>query len=253
MNGVTLAVREHLNLDMAGILQILLQIEGVVTESRCCFAARQRYGVEQRRFAVHDAHAAAATPARCLDDHRIAQVACNAQGFIVIVTDGAVRTWHARHTRSLHLRDGRHLVAHHADGLRPRSDENETALLDAFGKIGVLGKKAVAGMNGDRVGDLGGAHHRRNIEVAFRRRRWTDAHRLVGEAHVLEIAIGGRVHGDGLDAELATGAQNTQSDFTAVGDDQLTENGHQSNLAATRRWRNGLPGVGSRIFVADDE
>ena len=33
-----------------------------------------------------------------------------------------------------------------------------------------------------------------------------DAHRFVGEQHVLEVGVGGRVHGHGLDAELAAGA-----------------------------------------------
>ena len=38
-----------------------------------------------------------------------------------------------------------------------------------------------------------------------------------------EVAVGRRVHGDGLDAELAAGAQDAQRDLAAVGDDDFVE------------------------------
>jgi cyanophycinase-like exopeptidase len=36
------------------------------------------------------------------------------------------------------------------------ADEDEAALLDALGEVGVLRQEAVAGMDRDRVGDFGG-------------------------------------------------------------------------------------------------
>ena len=50
-----------------------------------------------------------------------------------------------------------------------------------------------------------------------------DAHGLVGEAHVERARVGLGVDGDGLDAELAAGAQDAQRDLAAVGDEDLLE------------------------------
>ena len=85
---------------------------------------------------------------------------------------------------------GAHLVAHQADGLGARADEDEAALLDALGEIGVLGEKAVAGMDRLGVGHFRRADDRRDVEVARAGRRRADAHRFVGELHVLRVGVG---------------------------------------------------------------
>ena len=76
--------------------------------------------------------------------------------------------------------------------------------------------------------------------------RRADAHGLVGEQHVLEVGVGGGMHGDGLDAELAAGAQDAQRDLAAVGDDDLVEHG----LALTAMMNSGWPNsTGSPFFT----
>jgi hypothetical protein len=74
-----------------------------------------------------------------------------------------------------------------------------------------------------RVGDFRRRDDRRDVEVAERRRRRPDAHRLVGEPHVLRVAIRFRVHDDRLDAELAARALHAQRDLATVGDQDLVE------------------------------
>jgi hypothetical protein len=37
------------------------------------------------------------------------------------------------------------------------------------------------------------------------------------------VGIGGRMHGDGLDAQFLAGAQDAQCDFAAIGDEDLVE------------------------------
>ncbi len=51
---------------------------------------------------------------------------------------------------------GDDLVAHQADMLGRRADEDEAVLLDHLGEVGVLGQEAVAGMDRLGAGDLGG-------------------------------------------------------------------------------------------------
>ena len=43
------------------------------------------------------------------------------------------------------------------------------------------------------------------------------------EQHVLQVGIGGGMHGNRLDAHLAAGAQNTERDLAAIGDDDFVE------------------------------
>ena len=76
-----------------------------------------------------------------------------------------------------------------------------------------------------------------DIQVALARRRRPDADRLVGHRHVLEVAVDGGVHGDGLDAQRVAGAQDAQRDFAAVGDDDFLEHGGRSVRCAIRKSR----------------
>ena len=62
------------------------------------------------------------------------------------------------------------------------------------------------------------------LQVAARRRRGADAHRLVGEAHVQRARVGLGVDGDRRDAELAARADDAQRDFAAVRDEDLLRN-----------------------------
>ena len=67
------------------------------------------------------------------------------------------------------------------------------------------------------------------LQVARRAgERRPDVDGPVGEPDVQRVAVGGRVHGDGLDPELAAGADDADRDLAAVGD---------QDAARTRRRR----------------
>ena len=152
---------------------------------------------------------------------------------------GAERTVRARdagHAGGLHHLDGRDLVAHQADGFGARADEDEAALLDALGEIGVLRQEAVARMDRDRVGHLGGADDGRHVQIGERRLRRPDANGLVGEQHVLGVEVGGGMHRHGLDAELAAGPQNAERNLAAVGDDDFLD--HRGYSMTNSGWPN---------------
>ncbi len=78
-------------------------------------------------------------------------------------------------------------------------------------------------MDAHRVGDLGGADDRRHVEVTLLRLRRPDAHRLVGQQHMLEVVVGRGVHGDGLDTQFAAGAQDAERDLASIGDYDFVE------------------------------
>src|SRR6516225_1839132 len=221
VDDVTLSVRQHLELDVPRPLQELLHVDLVVAERGARFGAGDSDGVEERRLGVHHAHATAAATAGSLDDYRVTDVAGDAQVLVRVLTERTVRTRHTRDAMPLHHTDGGHLVPHGADGLGPRADEHEAAVLDALGKVRVLGEEAIAGMDGDRVSDFRCRDDCRHVEVALRGGRWSDAYRLIRKQHVLEAVVGGGVNGHRLDAQLAARAQDPQRDLAAVGDDDL--------------------------------
>ena len=95
--------------------------------------------------------------------------------------------------------------------------------VEDLGEAGILGEEAVARMDGLGAGDLAGGDDGGNVEIAVARRRRADAHALIGQAHMHGLLVGGRMDGDGRDAELAAGAQDAQGDFAAIGDEDLVE------------------------------
>src|SRR6266568_9628634 len=70
MNGASLAVAEHLDLDMARPLQILLEVDRVIAERGLGLGAGGGERVREVVGAVGDLHAAAAAAGGGLDQHR---------------------------------------------------------------------------------------------------------------------------------------------------------------------------------------
>ncbi len=155
MDGAAVAVAEDLDLDVAGLGEVLLEVERVVAESGRRFTAGGSDRARQFARSAHDLHAAAAAAGRRLDQHRVADVAGDAGGGL-LVADGAVG---ARHHRDAEAGDGAlglDLVAHHADVLGARPDEGDLVGGEDLGETGVFGKEAVAGVDGLGAGDLAG-------------------------------------------------------------------------------------------------
>ena len=104
-----------------------------------------------------------------------------------------------------------------------RTDECDFVLFQDLGEARVFRKKPVAGMNGVRAGDLAGGDDRGDIEIAVLRGRRPDADALVGELDVHRLLVGGRIDGDGGDAEFLGRAHDAQRDLPPVCDQDLVE------------------------------
>ena len=110
---------------MARIFQVLFHVDRRIAEKAASFLTGQLHGIDQRRFGMHDTHAATAAAAGCLDDYRVTDGTGNPHDFLRIFRQCAVGTGHAGYAGRLHGILGRHLVAHQADGFGARADENE--------------------------------------------------------------------------------------------------------------------------------
>ena len=225
VDGVLEAVGENLNFDVARIFEELFHVDGRVPEGDARLFLRHVDGGEEGRFRAHDAHAASAAAARCLDDDRIADLAGDLEDFLRIVGECSVGARDAGNARFAHGLLGAHLVAHEADAFGARTDEGEARTFDALGKVGVFREEAVTGVDRFRVGHFRGGNDGGNVEVGKRRLRRSDADAFVGETHVLGVYVGRRVHGHRFEAHFAASALNAQCDFAAVGDENFSEHG----------------------------
>ena len=166
VDGVALAVAEHLHLDVAGLRKVLLEIHAVVAECGLGLGARrlQRH-VEVLGRAGH-LHAAAPAPRRRLDQHREAHVLADPDG-LRLVGHGTIRARHHRNPQALGRRFRLDLVAHDADVLRRRADEGDRVLFQDLREARVLRQEAVARMHGVRAGDLAGREQGGDVEIGI--------------------------------------------------------------------------------------
>jgi len=199
-----------------------LDVHVAVAEGRGRLGGGGGEGGGDRIAAADDLHAPPAATRRGLEDDRVADAV--RLGLCLRRTpEHACRAREQRQPRLPRRLTGPHLVSHQAQHLGPWADEANLAVLADLGEVGVLREEAIPGVDGVGACDLRRGEDRRDVEVALARGRRTDAHRLVGEAHVERGGVGGGVHGDGGDPQLAASADDPEGDLPAVGDEDLLE------------------------------
>ena len=223
VDGVLVLVGQHLDLDVARIREELLHVERWIAECRLRLTPGERHRRQQGGFGVHDPHAAAAATAGRLDDDGVADSTRSLHDLLVIVGERTFGAGNARHAGLGHRDLGADLVAHQPDRLGARADEHEPRALDLVGEVRVLGEEPIARVNGLRVGHLRRRDDGRHIQVALRAGRRSDADGLVGEAHVLGLAVRLGVDDDSPNVELAARALDAQRNLATIGDQHLPE------------------------------
>ena len=233
MHRVALTVAQHLDLDVARLGEVLLHVDLVVAEGGLGLGARGRQRKAEVGRRLRHLHAAAAAAGGRLDQHRKAHRLGDLHR-LGLARHGAVGAGHDRNAEALGRLLRLDLVAHDADVLRRRADEGDLVLFEDLGEARIFRQEAVAGMHGVGAGDLAGGKQARNVEIAFGGRRRADAHAFVGEADVHGVGVGGRVHGDGSDAELLARALDAQCNLSPVGDQDFVEHSY-SGISGRQR------------------
>ncbi|MNV30070.1 hypothetical protein D3C71_1213240 [compost metagenome] len=224
VDHVAVTVAEHLDLDMARALDILLHQHMRSAERRLCLALAAGQRVDEVRAGIHPAHALATATGAGLDQDRVAdRIGLGTQELRRLVL--AVVARREGHAGLLHQRLGRALVAHRADRIGRGADEDDAGFGTGLGEAGVLGQEAVAGMDRLRAGAACGLQDGIPAQVALACRRRADRDGLVGQAHVARVAVGVGVHRHGGDAQALAGSDDTAGNFAAVGDQDLGEHG----------------------------
>ena len=169
---------------MARIFQVFFHVHHVIVESRFRFRFGHGNGLRQVGVAAHYAHTATAAAAGGFDDDRVADAFRMCAVSVHVVAQRAVRAWNGRYASFLHRGDRRHFVAHQADSVGFRADEDKAGTFNLLGKVGVLREEAIAWVNRHSAGDLSCADDSRDVQIAFYGWRRADTNRLIRQQYV---------------------------------------------------------------------
>ena len=124
MDGVTVAIAEHLDFDMAGIGYRAFEDHSGIAERALRLGSRAAQRIRKRRRIRDQPHAAPAAAGHRLDHHGKADLLGFRQHHGVALV-GALIAGHAGHAGLAHDVLGAGLVAHRPDRLRRRPDEHQ--------------------------------------------------------------------------------------------------------------------------------
>ena len=164
------AVAHDLDLDVARLGQVLLDVHRAVAERRQRLVLGQPEALGELLGVLRDPHALPAPAGGGLDDDREADLLRERQR-LVGVLDRARRAGNGRHPGLLRQAPGGRLVAHLADLVAGGADEGDVAGPAGLGELGVLRQEAVARVDRVGAGDLRGGDDAGDAEVALTARR----------------------------------------------------------------------------------
>ena len=233
-------VPDHLDLDVAGGVEVALQEDLVGAEGGRRLALRRRHGIGQFAGRAHEPHAAAAATGGRLDEKRVADVRRGGPERRVALP--------CRHHGAGQHGDagsggqflGPRLVSHHADRLGRRPDPDDARRRARLGQGRVLGEEPVAGMQGVRPGRRRRRHQRGGGEIRLAQRGAGEQHRRVGLADMRAARVVCRVDGDGLPTGIVRAADEPAGDFAPVGHEQPAK--RLGPISAAPRRRRPSPG-----------
>src|SRR5215203_3817329 len=171
MNDVAVMVADDLEFDVAGILEVLFDVDIAVAKCRLGLALGGAQRVGQLPGVLHDSHAPPATAGHGLDDDRVPDVLRNLER-LLFAGDWPIAAREHWHTRLPHRFFRTRLVAEQLDHARIGADEADMAGLADLSKVGAFGQESVAGMNRVGAGNLRRADDGWHVQIAVGTPRW---------------------------------------------------------------------------------
>ena len=236
IDDVAVLVAEQLDLDVARLLDELLDEHAIVAEARQSLAPGRLEAVADIGFGPCQPHALTAAARRRLHHHRIADLGGNAHGMRGVgdLADEARHDADPGGLRQLFRFD---LVAHRRDRRRRRADEGDAGGIARLAEAGTLAEKAVARMHRLRAGRPARGDDGIAEQIGFGGRRRSEPHRLVGRLDMQRRGIGVRIDRDSGDAHAPRGADDAAGDLAAVGDQDFIEHRHRLPALLNRARR----------------
>src|SRR3990172_3823949 len=237
-DGVPVVVAQDLGLDVAGELEVFLDIHLGTAEIGVGFPA----GSLERRFEflllVDDAQTLAAAPVGSLDGYRVAEFR-NGGADVVGRSKGFECARDAVDSRYGGSLPGSDLVAHDGDGFGRWSNPDDACLYDLPRERCILRQQPVAGMYGVGFRFPGHIDDAVDVEIRLSGRSRTDIPSLVGQVDMQGITIQFGIHPNGPQTRLLGRPNDANRDLAAIGYQQGAHIGHARKLLD---GRGGGPG-----------
>src|SRR5215469_12121283 len=218
---VAVLVCDDLDLDVPWLADVLLHVDGRVAEGGTGGVAGALDRRAQVLLLLDHLHADATASPRRFDDDGKADLTGHPRRRGGVVEGVAARRYgHAvRGGQSPRLE----LRAHGSHRGRGWADEGYAGGLTRLGKLGSLGEKAVAGMDGLGSDVAGQLHDLVQLQVRLGGRRGADVVGLVCVPGVDRAPVGVWIDRHGLHTQLPAGAHDADRNLPAVGDQDLVE------------------------------
>jgi hypothetical protein len=213
------AIAHHLNLDMPGIVDILLDQQAVVAECGLGFAlgADNRGGELWRR--ANDAHTTSSVTGGRLHQHGKTDLLGGARQCRLVLRLAMIARYQ-RHPGSFHQRLRTGFGSHRGHHLGRRADEHEPCGRAHLRKFGVFRQKSIAGMNRLRARLTRRLDDAFDIEIAVTCPRGAKQHCVISHRDMHRAAIGFRIDLNSAQAHRARGTDHAGCDLTAIGDQE---------------------------------
>ncbi len=222
IDDIAVLVAHHLDLDVAGRFDELLDEHAVVAERRQPLALGRLEAFAHVLLGIGQPHPLAAAARARLHHHRIADVGGDLHRFLGI-GDLAEETGNDVDAGGLGELLRFDLVAHRGDRVRGWPDKGDPGIGAGARETLALGQEAVARMDAVGAGLLGGEQDQVGEQIALPRRRRPEADALVGHQHVRRAGVGIRIDRNRGDPHLLGGAHYAARDFATVRDEDLLE------------------------------
>jgi hypothetical protein len=222
VDDVPVLVAQHLHLDVAGVLDVLLEVDPGVAERPLRLGLGDGVLGHQLLLGAQEADADAPAPLHGFEHHRIAEGVRQGAG-VVQAAHRLGRAGHDGEPGVAHRLAGEGLLAQVLDRLGAGPDEGYLIGGADLGEAVALGEEARPGVDGVRPGHQGGHHDVGHVQVGAGGRRGADADGLVRQLDVERGAVGLGEDGDRADVQLAAGPDDAHGDLAPVGDEQLGE------------------------------
>jgi hypothetical protein len=222
-------VAEDLDLDVAGLGEVLLQVERSVCEGALGLVGGEAEGGGELLAVSSHPHPAAAAPCDRLEKDRIADPVGDLQSLVGRL-DRAGAARNGRDARLLRGVPRNRLVAHLPDRFGRGTDPGQADLPEGAGEGGVLGQEPVARVHRVGARDLGGCDERGDVQIRARGSRGTYADRLVGGLDVEGVPVDRRMNGHRRHTQLLAGRDDPEGDLPTVRDEDLAK--HQAGRIA---------------------
>ncbi len=210
-------ITEHLDFDVARLLQQAFKEDGGVSESCLGLAPGARQLFREVGSIVHFAHTLAATTGGGFDEQGEAGALRLAQQYGVELALSIV-AGHSRHVDCLRQLLGGDLGSHQAHSISRWADEDDASLLARLDEGDIFGEEAVARMNSLGTAAPGNVDDSIDAQVALCCRRGANVVSLVGLLNMASMTVSIGVDGYRLHSHFTAGCYDAKGYLPAIGD-----------------------------------